>query len=83
MDNGCPKCKEIEHKHCRAGQCVKNHRGITCSPGGVQCEHYIPPPGLCLNCQLEQAEATTLQAMNKVEEIKQKLKKEKENAIKH
>ncbi len=33
---------------------------------------------LCLDCQLEQAEATALQAMNEVERIKQKIK-EKEN----
>lgn len=29
---------------------------------------------LCLTCQLEQAEATVLQAMNRVEEVKQKIK---------
>ena len=36
---------------------------------------------LCLKCQLEQAEATVLQDMNRVEEIKQKIAKEKENAL--
>ncbi len=38
------------------------------------------PPELCLDCQLEQAEADVLKAMNRVEEIKKKIAKEKENA---
>ncbi len=39
------------------------------------------PTDACLGCQLEQAEATALQAMNEVERIKQKIAKEKENEL--
>lgn len=35
-----------------------------------------PMDVLCLDCQLEQAEATMLQAMNQVEELKKKKEKE-------
>jgi hypothetical protein len=34
------------------------------------------PMVLCLDCQLEQADADVLKAMNRVEEIKQKIKQE-------
>ena len=78
MDNGCPKCGKVKHKHCSVGRCVKNHDGITCHPGGVQCEHYIPQPKLCIDCRLEQAEHDVLKAMNRVEELKKV--KEKEHA---
>ena len=35
---------------------------------------------ICLGCQLEQADSDVLKAMNKVEKLKQKIAKEKENA---
>lgn len=34
---------------------------------------------LCLDCQLEQAEATMLQVMNQVEELKKKIAKQERN----
>ncbi len=42
----CSICKGSERKpkkkHCKLSMCVKKHERITCSPNGVQCEHYIP-----------------------------------------
>ncbi len=39
------------------------------------------PPELCLDCQLKDAEWEAMRWMNKVEEIKQKIAKEKENEL--
>ena len=77
MDNGCPKCGNIKHKHCKLNMCVKTHDRITCRlpKTGEMCEYHIPSPKICIDCRLEQAEHDVLKAMNRVEE----LKKEKEN----
>ena len=53
--------------------------------GCPECEKIKGPPrypgdhGLCLDCQLEQAEHDVLKAMNRVEELKRK--KEKQNEL--
>lgn len=48
--------------------------------GCPECEK-LPGGDICLDCQLEQAEADVLKAMNRVEEIKQKIAKEKESEL--
>lgn len=55
--------------------------------GCPKCEKIKGPPrypgdqGICLGCQLEQADSDVLQAMNRVEELKQKIAKEKINEL--
>lgn len=64
MDNGCPKCEKIAKEH-------EEKYGT----------YYAFPSAstLCLGCQLEQADADVLKAMNRQAELKKK--KEKENAV--
>lgn len=39
--------KKPRGKHCKLNMCVKKHDRITCSPNGVQCEHYISQEEPC------------------------------------
>ncbi len=48
--------------------------------GCPKCEK-LPMNDMCLKHQLEQADADVLKAMNRVEEIKQEIKKEKQNEL--
>ncbi len=57
--------------------CPKCEEGNKMTAGTLHLLRF--PPELCLDCQLEQAEATVLQAMNAVERLKQKIVKAKEN----
>ena len=56
-------------------RCYESHMGSGCP----KCEDI---QNLCLDCQLEQAESDVLKAMNRVEDIKQKIRlKEKQNEL--
>ncbi len=60
--NECPTCdgnkRKPREKHCKLGMCVMTHEGITCSPDGVDCIHYIPSEP-CPDCQSQEPETDT------------------------
>ncbi len=37
-------------RHCKLARCIKTHDRITCAPGGITCEFYIPSDP-CPDCQ--------------------------------
>jgi ribosomal protein L37AE/L43A len=91
MNRNCPKCGS---SNTRAGSGVGFEHLMACNDGcpgwfepkDTGCEACEKPikrkfeldVGFCLDCQLEQAENDMLVVMNRVEELKQKIRKEQE-----